>query len=131
MRFVKGFALNCHSDACRGSELSLHKQLENYEVRSTRLLYFIIRVPGGPNFFVLFYNFLSGLKVKRKKVKKPWHTSYTSAVVKSLNSAARDPSSNPRAGTIFYFLYITAGFQNKLIVTTSITISFFSSLSVF
>ena len=42
MRFVKGFALNCHSDACRGSELSLHKQLENYEVRSTRLLYFIL-----------------------------------------------------------------------------------------
>ena len=32
MRFVKGFALNYNSDACRGSELSLHKQLENYEV---------------------------------------------------------------------------------------------------
>ena len=28
-RFVKGFALNYHTDACRGSELSRHKQLEN------------------------------------------------------------------------------------------------------
>ena len=33
-------------------------------------------------------------------------------LVKCLNSVARDPSSNPRAGTIFFnFLYITAGFK--------------------
>ena len=45
---------------------------------------------------------------------------------------ARDPSSNPRADTIFFnFLYITAGFQNKPTVITNITVGLFSSMLVF
>ena len=42
-----------------------------------------------------------------EKVNNPWHTYYTSAAVKSLNSVARDPRSNPRAGIIFLIFYIS------------------------
>ena len=98
-----------------------------------------LNLPARPVFesqvtqnFLFYFIIFKRPKGQKKKVNNPWHTSYTSAAVKSLKSAARDPRSNPRAGTIFFiFLYITTGFQNKPIVITSIIVGLFSPMPVF